>query len=228
MRELNYNIQIIKEFKIGDDIAIPFLFSLDKIRAFNTQVPIISNECDGNYKSEMLTDEFADRLFQYVYREYIIVEYDKDFLANFRKDIDYEMVDSENFIIKSPRLFFEFLTGYCGYNPKIMLELKVFITSTEHRMINTFYKKIIEDLEYMQSDSINKNENIHMFQWALGHESLNNNPFFPENIGKATIDWSFREVELRNLYRSKEFKIENAIDKLKAKMMEDAKNKTNK
>ena len=62
----------------------------------------------------MLTDEFAERLFQYVYKEYIIVEYDKDFLSNFRKDIDYEMVDSENFTIKSPRLFFEFLTGYCG------------------------------------------------------------------------------------------------------------------
>jgi hypothetical protein len=67
----------------------------------------------------------------------------------------------------------------------------------------------------------------HTFSSLLGEVSPNPNPFFPENLGKATIDWSWREVELRDLYKSKTFKIENAIEKLKSKMMEDAKNKSN-
>lgn len=229
MRELNYNIQIIREFKIGDDEYIPFLFSLDKIKAFNIQKPIISDECSFKYKTEILIDDFSNRLFQYVYTDYLLIDYDDGFLRSYEENLDYELVfGGALFKIKSSKLFFAFLTTYCGYNQKMMSELKQFLAESEYKMINMFYTKILEDLEYMKEDSTDKNENIHMFQWALGHESINSNPFFPENMNKPTIEWSFREMELRNLYRSKEFKIENAIEKLKAKMMEDMKNKNKK
>jgi hypothetical protein len=225
MREINYNIQIIKEFKIGDDEYIPFLFSLDKIRAFPNQSPTVSTDCQFKYKTKILTDSFSDRLFQYVYTDYLPIEYDKEFLNEFKEGLDYEKIDETDIKIKSSDLFFKFLTMYCGYNPRMMDELKTFLFEGEHQMIQSFYSKIIEDLEYMKEDSYDKNDVIHMFQWALGHESLNNNPFFPENMNKPTIEWSFREVELRNIYRAKEFKIENAIEKLKTKMMDDIKNK---
>jgi hypothetical protein len=226
MRELNYNIQIIREFKIGDDDYIPFLFSLDKIKAFNKQNPIISDDCNYKYKTDILIDDFSNRLFQYAYTDYLPVEYDKEFLSKFENNIDYELIyDNSMFKIKTPKLFFSFLTNYCGYNHQMMSDLKRFLFESEQKMIKMFYDRVLEDLEYMAKDSPDKNDNIHMFQWALGHESINSNPFFPENMNKPTIEWSFREMELRNLYRSKEFNIENAIEKLKSKMMEDMKNK---
>ena len=113
MRELNYNIQIIREFKIGDDEYIPFLFSLDKIKAFNIQKPIISDECSFKYKTEILIDDFSNRLFQYVYTDYLLIDYDDGFLRSYEENLDYELVfGCELFKIKSSKLFFAFLTTY--------------------------------------------------------------------------------------------------------------------
>ena len=78
-------------------------------------------------------------------------------------------------------------------------------------------------LEYFKENDTVGSNNTHTFSSLLGETAPNPNPFFTENVGKATIDWSWREVELRDLYKSKTFEIENAIEKLKAKMMEDMK-----
>ena len=223
MKQINYNIQIIREFNMGDDVFIPFLFSLDKIKAFPDQAPKVDNNCSYNYKGDFLKDGFRDRVFEYAYIRGIPLEID-EFLDEFKEGEDY-YIENESAYINSSHMFFEFITVYTGYSPNTMSKLKSFIANCEREIINAFYKAVIDDLELEKKDSYERNEYIHFFQWALGQTQGFSNPFFPENIGKATIDWSFREIELRNLYRSKEFTIENAIEKLKAKMFEDAKNK---
>ena len=103
-------------------------------------------------------------------------------------------------------------------NPKAYFILTDAPTNTNNKS-----SEAIHNLEYFKENDTVGSNNTHTFSSLLGETSPNPNPFFTENVGKATIDWSWREVELRDLYKSKTFKIENAIEKLKAKMMEDMK-----
>lgn len=224
-----YDIKIIREYKVGEDLAIPFLFSLDKIRAFKKEPPIIYDECINKYKVEWLEESFSERLFLHVYKEYFITEYDEEFLKGYKEDVDYVKIDDDSFYILNTRLFYEVFMNITNGDTKILQSIRNFIDESEVMLINKFYDKIISDLEYNKKESVDKNNIIHMFQWALGHESINPHPFFQENLNKPTSEWSLREVLLRNLYRSKEFDLSFAIQKLKhdqeQQYLEDMKNK---
>lgn len=229
MRDFNYNIKIIKEFNIGE-YRLPFLFSLDKIKAFRNENIIIDASCKGKYKVDKLNESYKDRIFMYAYLDYIDVVINdniKEWLNDYNESIDY-VIQKDSIKIKSSNMFFDFITLLQGdYDENTLRNLKTFIELSESDLIQAFYKNVLEDLQYFKDNDTNGSNATHTFASLLGEVSPNPNPFFPENLGKATIDWSWREVELRDLYKSKTFKIENAIEKLKSKMMEDAKNKSN-
>ena len=226
MRQLNYNFSLIKEFKIGE-YKIPFLFTLDKIRAFPDQRPVVEVDSSKDYSIGYIVEEYKQRAFLYVLPDFYLTmdeDLDNEWLSDFNSE-DYEVINSKVFI-RSPRLFFEFISSIEGFEKHTLSQLKSFIYDGEGKLIKSFYNKVLDDLEYMKSDSIESNDVLHFMQWALGETSTNPNPFFSENLNKPTIEWSWREIELRNIYKSKTFMIENAIEKLKAKMLEDAKKKS--
>ena len=70
MKDFNYNIKIIKEFEVGEH-KLPFLFSLDKIKAFKNDVVMVDSSCVGKYKSDKLSNDYKERIFMYAYMEYI-------------------------------------------------------------------------------------------------------------------------------------------------------------
>ena len=229
MRDFNYNIKIIKEFNIGEH-RLPFLFSLNKLKAFRDEYIIVDSSCEGDYKVDQLKDMYKDRIFMYAYLDYIPIALDentKEWLKDYDEHVDY-VIQKDNIKIKSANMFFDFITLLQGdYNIDILANLNTFIFSAESDLRQAFYRNVLTDLQYFKDNDTTGSESTHTFSSLLGEVSPNPNPFFPENLGKATIDWSWREVELRDLYKSKTFKIENAIEKLKSKMMEDAKNKSN-
>ena len=102
-----YDIKIVREFELGDGLVIPFLFSLDKVKASRHSNPIIFDECINKYKVDWLEESFSERLFMYVYKEYFITEYDEEFLNNYKEDVDYVRVEDNGFYILSTKLFYE-------------------------------------------------------------------------------------------------------------------------
>ena len=59
MKDFNYNIKIIKEFEVGEH-KLPFLFSLDKIKAFKNDVVMVDSSCVGKYKSDKLSNDYKE------------------------------------------------------------------------------------------------------------------------------------------------------------------------
>ena len=225
MKDFNYNIKIIKEFEVGEH-KLPFLFSLDKIKAFKNDVVMVDSSCVGKYKSDKLSNDYKERIFMYAYMDYIKIGINKDteeWIKKYEINVEYKIVDNSVIILK-PNMFFDLIVNLdCEYNPQTFQKLKLFIEFAEADLMQAFYKNVLSDLEYFKENDTVGSNNTHTFSSLLGETAPNPNPFFTENVGKATIDWSWREVELRDLYKSKTFKIENAIEKLKAKMMEDMK-----
>ena len=224
----NYNIKIIKEFRIGE-CDIPFIFSLDKIKAFSEQRPMYIGE-DDKYSANIVLDNIKDKIFENFYSCGFDLTLDEDidmeWLSNFKLNIDYKIEKDKVYII-SKELFFEIIHEIEGFNQYKINEILNFIYTNEHKLMKCFQTNLLEDLEYFLDNKTIGNDMTHFLQWACGETSINPNPFFPENLGKATIDWSWREIELRNIFKSKMFKVEQAIEALKAKIMEEIKNNKN-
>lgn len=225
----NYNFKLIKEFKLGE-YNIPFIFSLDKIKAFPDQRPVYSGDSD-KYSSQFVKEDIKNRLFNNFYSEgfYLILEEDLDleWLSDFENITDYIIRKNKVFIV-SKELFFEFLHATEEFEQTTINRILKFIGENETLVMLTFRERLLEDLEYYLENKTVGTDATHLLQWACGETSTNPNPFFPENLNKATLDWSWREIELRNLFKSKMFKIEQAIETLKAKMMEDIRKKNKK
>jgi len=224
----NYNLKIIKEFKLGE-YNIPFLFSLDKILAFPEKRPIFIGQKD-DFSSKFVMSEIQTKLFECFYSDGMPLILDEDIelsmLDEYVESTDY-IINKNNIYIKSKNLFFAFLHWIPEFEIYHITLMSEFKDNNYIQLMNAFRNAIVEDLEYYLDDKMEGNNSTHFLQWALGETSTNPNPFFSENLGKATMDWSWREIELRNLYKSKTFKIENAINKeknrLEKKAMDEAK-----
>lgn len=225
----NYNLKLIKEFKIGE-YYIPFLFSLDKIKAFPEQTPVYVGEND-KYSPNFLESNIKTKLFEcFMANEFQLVldeDLDCDMLNSYEEGCDYKIENDRVFIL-SKELFYDFLHWIPEFEVYHIAQIFEFKDSCYSELISAFINNVTEDLEYYLDNKMDRTNSMHMFQWALGETSTNSNPFFPENLNKATIDWSWREVELRNLYKSKVFKVENAIQKEKNRLEEEALKNTKK
>ena len=229
MNPLNYNITQIKEYELGD-VKIPLFFSLKTIKAFNKDTPASK---DGKYLDKLKMNEFKTILFEHVLLEEFKLELDfiQLFSENYKADVDY-IIKQNHIIINSKEAFYEVLLHLIdsyGLNlNNILMQLSNLIYSSELELTKVYEKRVFEDLALNKKNDMAGNSTTHMLGWMLGETATNQNPMFEENIGKPTMDWSYREVVLRNRYRDKCFMIEIAKEKYKAKLMEDAKKKNKK
>lgn len=209
----NYNLKSIKEFKLGE-YYIPFLFSLDKIKAFPEQKTVYVGEERDKYTNKIVENNTKTKLFEsFMWEEFVLIldeDLSIDMLESYAENIDYKLNDSKVYII-SKELFYDFLHWIPEFEIYHIPEIIKFKDSCYDELMHAFINNVTEDLEYYLDNKMEKTQSMHILQWALGETSPNPNPFFPENLNKATIDWSWREVELRNLYSSKVYKVENAI-----------------
>ena len=216
MVQINYDIYLKKTYE-GDGLNIPFLFSIEHIEAFpNKNV----DEIEG----------FKDLLFKYVDRSQMTIDkaslnYLKE--EDWKENVDY-ILKKEHIEILSKDLLYEMIFMYVDENDGKLNGIGTFINESLNQLIKSFYEIAKSDLEYNDVDNICMNDVIHSLNWIFGETSTNPTPFFKENFNKPTSQWSFREVELRNMHKSKLFMIEIAKKKAEAKMMEEMKNKANK
>ena len=216
MVQINYDIYLKKTYE-GDGLDIPFLFSIEHIEAFpNKNV----DEIEG----------FKDLLFKYVDRSQMTIDkaslnYLKE--EDWKENVDY-ILKKEHIEILSKDLLYEMIFMYVDENDGKLNGIGTFINESLNQLIKSFYEIAKSDLEYNDVDNICMNDVIHSLNWIFGETSTNPTPFFKENFNKPTSQWSFREVELRNMHKSKLFMIEIAKKKAEAKMMEEMKNKANK
>ena len=216
MVQINYDIYLKKTYE-GDGLNIPFLFSIEHIEAFpNKNV----DEIEG----------FKDLLFKYVDRSQMTIDkaslnYLKE--EGWKENVDY-LLKKEHIEILSKDLLYEMIFMYVDENDGKLNGIGTFINESLNQLIKSFYEIAKSDLEYNDVDNICMNDVIHSLNWIFGETSTNPTPFFKENFNKPTSQWSFREVELRNMHKSKLFMIEIAKKKAEAKMMEEMKNKANK
>lgn len=216
MVQINYDIYLKKTYE-GDGLNIPFLFSIEHIEAFpNKNV----DEIEG----------FKDLLFKYVDRSQMTIDkaslnYLKE--EDWKENVDY-LLKKEHIEILSKDLLYEMIFMYVDENDGKLNGIGTFINESLNQLIKSFYEIAKSDLEYNDVDNICMNDVIHSLNWIFGETSTNPTPFFKENFNKPTSQWSFREVELRNMHKSKLFMIEIAKKKAEAKMMEEMKNKANK
>ena len=216
MVQINYDIYLKKTYE-GDGLNIPFIFSIEHIEAFpNKNV----DEIEG----------FKDLLFKYVDRSQMTIDkasliYLKE--EDWKENVDY-ILKKEHIEILSKDLLYEIIFMYVDENDGKLNGIGTFINESLNQLIKSFYEIAKSDLEYNDVDNICMNDVIHSLNWIFGETSTNPTPFFKENFNKPTSQWSFREVELRNMHKSKLFMIEIAKKKAEAKMMEEMKNKANK
>lgn len=221
---MNYNLKIVDEFKIGE-LTIPFLFDISKIKE-NYDALIVKSSINSDYEHEKNINLFKIKMFEYLYLDKFILDIDEniqELLMDFKEDVDYE-VTNKTFKIKTKDLFFEILMCLDIDEDKVIFDLKNFITTNESKLIEIFTKDMFEELDYEDDEDTRGNNFTHKLQWALGETSTNNTPYFQENMNKATIDWSVREVLLRNFYKSKIYKMEHARNVEAERKIELAKN----
>ena len=216
MVQINYDIYLKKTYE-GDGLNIPFLFSIEHIEAFHNKNV---DEIEG----------FKDLLFKYVDRSQMTIDkaslnYLKE--EDWKENVDY-ILKKEHIEILSKDLLYEIIFMYVDENDGKLNGIGTFINESLNQLIKSFYEIAKSDLEYNDVDNICMNDVIHSLNWIFGETSTNPTPFFKENFNKPTSQWSFREVELRNMHKSKLFMIEIAKKKAEAKMMEEMKNKANK
>ena len=216
MVQINYDIYLKKTYE-GDGLNIPFLFSIEHIEAFHNKNV---DEIEG----------FKDLLFKYVDRSQMTIDkaslnYLKE--EGWKENVDY-LLKKEHIEILSKDLLYEMIFMYVDENDGKLNGIGTFINESLNQLIKSFYEIAKSDLEYNDVDNICMNDVIHSLNWIFGETSTNPTPFFKENFNKPTSQWSFREVELRNMHKSKLFMIEIAKKKAEAKMMEEMKNKANK
>ena len=216
MVQINYDIYLKKTYE-GDGLDIPFLFSIEHIEAFHNKNV---DEIEG----------FKDLLFKYVDRSQMTIDkaslnYLKE--EDWKENVDY-LLKKEHIEILSKDLLYEMIFMYADENDGKLNGIGTFINESLNQLIKSFYEIAKSDLEYNDVDNICMNDVIHSLNWIFGETSTNPTPFFKENFNKPTSQWSFREVELRNMHKSKLFMIEIAKKKAEAKMMEEMKNKANK
>lgn len=214
---MNYDIQIIAEFNIGE-VKFPFLFSLNKVKGFPRQNPMSENV---KYKTDFLKLTFKERLLQYLYMDYLDLELDEEFLDDFTINTDYKF-EHNKLVILSPNFFYNMLMSMEGVTLETLQELRAFIDNYEIKIMTTFLNRVIEDLNYNDKKDMMGNNNTHTLLSLLGDTSVNPTPFFPENLDRAIYDWSWREIQLRTIYRSKTFSIENAIKAEQNRLQEQA------
>lgn len=211
MVQINYDIYLKKTYE-GDGLDIPFLFSIEHVEAFpNKNI----NEIEG----------FKDLLFKYVDRSQMTIDkaslnYLKE--EGWKENVDY-LLKKEHIEILSKDLLYEMIFMYVDENDGKLNGIGAFINESLNQLIKSFYEIAKSDLEYNDVDNICMNDVIHSLNWIFGETSTNPTPFFKENFNKPTSQWSFREVELRNMHKSKLFMIEIAKKKAEAKMMEEMK-----
>ena len=226
---LSYNIALIKEYKMGD-VTIPLFFSIDKIKSFIQEAPVSPNE---SYTLKLGVEESKALLFKYVLLKDF--KLDTEFLTefpNYRDNIDYTLINKNEFIINSKEFLYDIILKLCDMEGvdsiRVILDIKHIASISEDDIIKAFDKRVSEDLDIEDKTDSTGNNITHMFGWMLGETATNPNPVFPENLNKASIDWSYREVRLRNLYRSKCFAIEYAKAEKERKYLEDRKKNKNK
>lgn len=144
-----------------------------------------------------------------------------------KENVDY-LLKKEHIEILSKDLLYEMIFMYVDENDGKLNGIGTYINESLNQLIKSFYEIAKSDLEYNDVDNICMNDVNHSLNWIFGETSTNPTPFFKENFNKPTSQWSFREVELRNMHKSKLFMIEIAKKKAEAKMMEEMKNKANK
>lgn len=209
---MNFDINLIQEFNIGDFI-IPFNFNIANLKE-NEKMLIVDNSCVLSNTYEQKTEELNNKLFLHLDWEKLNIEYDSSLdyiLDRYKKDLDYT-IEYNTLNIKSKYLLLD-LIGELEDNINLgveLLNLKNFVDDNEVRLVNLFINKITEYLDLKNEKDMKGNNNTHRLQWALGETSTNPNPYFYENLNKATSDWSFREVLLRDFYKHKVYSMENA------------------
>lgn len=212
---MDFEINIISEFNIGGFI-IPFYFSIDKVQENPTNV-LVENECILSNNSEFEIENFENKVFKYVYLDKLKIKNSEDFdyiLSKYKESTDYNL-ENDIITIKSKGLFFEFIYEIeeVYYGDNTLESIKNYVLSQEIEMIKIFSKRLDNYINYNDEKDRFGNNNTHRLQWALGETSTNTNPYFKENIGKATSDWSLRELMLRDKYKSKVYMMEHARNK---------------
>lgn len=212
---MDFEINIITEFNIGG-LIIPFYFSIDKIQENSNNI-IVEDGCTLTSNSEVVIEDFESKIFKYVYLEKLTLGYQEDFdyiLSNYENSVDYTI--SKNIIkIKSKNLLFEFIHEIeeVNYGDSTLEKLKAFVLKHENEMLKVFIDRLNSYINFNDESDRFGNNNTHRLQWALGETSTNPNPYFKENIGKATSEWSLRELILRDRYKSKVYAMEYARNK---------------
>ena len=87
-----------------------------------------------------------------------------------------------------------------------IMELNEYIYGIQERLIAEF-NDTLESEDFMRSlrtDDTHFKNMIQMFT-KTGIGRMGGTPFFPENLGRAFSDYSFREIKLRMLFENKEY-----------------------
>ena len=225
---LDIKYRLISPFPfIGDNV--PFLIELSKIKYLDTRQNLdmkgeITYEVHSLLLEQGITSiinslfdlivwdviDFSEYEYYNYYYKLLVKKHTlklgkQEIINQLELDKDLEKLKQE--VIYN---FKDLITARVMIDTEIEQELhKIFseITKTKAKILSEFQDIVNELMNYEDNKSINFNTS---FTVMLKTSIINNpTPIFPENVGKAFTDYSFREVVLRMAFENKETMLNN-------------------
>jgi len=214
-----YDLRISVDTEVDIGVIIPLKIDIAKIDIQNANIAmsflykfkgreVLEPKKDIKHPTKIIVDQDkSDILFDFTDLSYAkeIDELDKEnYTIEILKFVNFDIIDVDN----EYDLYEHLLDN--GFDTVHFANIFSTVNYYIVKVINEFRDKVKDILEIDNIDGKSYNMALLDLKSTYEHSA---NTYYPENIGKANSEWSFREVELNRSYWTKKTMIDNAINK---------------